>query len=68
MPNESKMQASARRSRRKPRDDNRRDEIHCEFTRRRYRSIPIVVAGAILALMSVKPRPVCAPLPHRPLP
>ncbi|MET3823869.1 MULTISPECIES: hypothetical protein [Burkholderia] len=61
------MQATARRSRRKRRDDSRR-EIHREFTRRRYRSIPIVVAGAILALTSVKLRPVWASPPHRPLP
>jgi hypothetical protein len=40
----------------------------CECTRRRYRMIPIVVAGAILALMSVKARLVRGPLPHRSLP
>jgi hypothetical protein len=51
------------------RDDCRR-EMHCECecTRRRYRMIPIVVAGAILALMSVKARLVRGPLPHRSLP
>ncbi|HKT66011.1 hypothetical protein [Burkholderia sp. 22313] len=52
--NESELQATTRRMRHERRVE-RRCDIHRESIRCRYRSIPIVVAGAVLALMSIKP-------------